>query len=53
MSFTQLMTKRTIEFDTFGDIVLEKGDIKVVENIGAIIQILSDYFRTNYGDYVS
>ena len=52
MSFTQLMTKRTIEFDTFGDIVLEKGDIKVVENIGAIIQFLSDYFRTNYGDYL-
>ena len=52
MSFSQLMDKRTIEFDTFGDIVLEKGDLKISQNIGAIVQILSDYFKTNYGDYL-
>lgn len=52
MSFTQIMEKRTIEFDTFGDIVLEKGDLKVTKNIGAVVQILSDYFKTNYGDYL-
>ena len=52
MSFSQLMDKRTIEFDTFGDIVLEKGDLKISKNIGAIVQILSDYFKTNYGDYL-
>jgi hypothetical protein len=46
------MDKRTIEFDTFGDIVLEKGDLKISQNIGAIVQILSDYFKTNYGDYL-
>ena len=50
MSFSQLMDKRTIEFDTFGDIVLEKGDLKISKNIGAIVQIISDYFKTNYGD---
>lgn len=52
MSFSQLMDKRTIEFDTFGDIVLEKGDLKISKNIGAIVQIISDYFKTNYGDYL-
>lgn len=52
MSFTQIMEKRTIEFDTFGDIVLDKGDLKVTKNVGAVVQILSDYFKTNYGDYL-
>ena len=52
MSFTQLMEKSTIEFDMFGDIVLEKEDLKVTKNIGAVVQILSDYFKTNYGDYL-
>lgn len=31
---------------------MEKGDLKVVKNIGAIVQILSDYFKTNYNDYI-
>lgn len=52
MSLTQLMEKRTLEFDNFGDVSLERGDLKVVKNIGAIVQMLSDYFMTNYNDYI-
>lgn len=52
MSLTQLMEKRTLEFDNFGDVSLERGDLKIVKNIGAIVQMLSDYFMTNYNDYI-
>lgn len=52
MSISKLMSQRILDFDTFGDIVLERDDLKVISELSATLQIISDYFKTNYGDYL-
>ncbi len=47
-----LFTNSTLAFDSFGDIIIEHNDLKVNKNLNAKLQILTDYFRTNYTDYI-
>ena len=47
-----MYTSSTLAFDTFGDIELEYEDLKVNWNMAAIMQILADFLKSNYGDYM-
>lgn len=42
----------TLAFDSFGDIILERGDLKYrTSREEVILQALTDYLKTSYGDY--
>ena len=42
----------TLAFDSFGDIMLEGGDLKYrTSREEVILQALTDYLKTSYGDY--
>ena len=47
-----MYTSSTLAFDTFGDIELENEDLKINWNLKAILQILADFLKSNYGDYM-
>ena len=47
-----MYTSSTLAFDTFGDIELENEDLKINWNMKAIMQIIADFLKSNYGDYM-
>lgn len=47
-----LYTNSTLAFDSFGDIEYENDDLKLNWNMHALLQILVDFLKTNYGDYL-
>lgn len=47
-----MFSQSTLAFDSFGDIILESEDLKIkYDNRSVILQALTDYLQTTYGDY--
>lgn len=47
-----IYTASTLAFDSFGDIVLEHGDLKVkTDRRDVALQAITDYLKTTSGDY--
>ena len=49
---TMLSVRSTLAFDPFGDIEIQRGDLKVNTDLSATMQILVDFLKTNKRDYV-
>lgn len=48
-----LYSQSTLAFDSFGDFIIENNDLKVrKDNRQVVLQALTDFLQTNYGDYI-
>lgn len=47
-----MYSNSTLAFDSFGDIILDKEDLKCkYDNREVVLQALTDFLQTSYGDY--